>query len=96
MHPCRKRIVHFVVKQIPALFAYGNELLYRIIFFFQTHSCHKFLPTSTRNLNSGRSWPPKVFFPQMRGQYTTLAQLTPLRSPKRTVGNPPPDHSSLL
>src|SRR5580704_16208596 len=34
------------------------------------------------------------FFPPRYGQYATLAQLTPLRSPKRTVGNPPPDHSS--
>lgn len=36
----------------------------------------------------------EIFPPQRRGQYATLAQSTPLRSPKRTVGNPPPDHSS--
>jgi hypothetical protein len=38
--------------------------------------------------------PAKTFFHQRRGQYATLAQQTPLRSPKRTVGNPPPGHSS--
>jgi hypothetical protein len=36
----------------------------------------------------------EIFPPQRRGQYATLAQSTPLRSPKRTVGNPPPDRSS--
>src|SRR5580704_15509663 len=34
------------------------------------------------------------FLSKGHGQYATLAQLTPLRSPKRTVGNSPPDHSS--
>lgn len=38
--------------------------------------------------------PAKTLSHQRRGQYATLAQQTPLRSPKRTVGNPPPDHSS--
>jgi hypothetical protein len=38
--------------------------------------------------------PAKTFSNQRRGQYATLAQQTPLRSPKRTVGNPPPDRSS--
>ena len=36
----------------------------------------------------------EIFFQQRRRQYATLAQPTPLRSPKRAVGNPPPDHSS--
>ena len=48
MHLRRKRIVYFVVEQVSALFANGNELLYRIIFFFKTYCCHKFLPQSKR------------------------------------------------
>src|SRR6202521_1809643 len=48
MHLSRKRIVYFVVQQITALFAYGNELTYCIIFFFKTYCCHKFLPQSDR------------------------------------------------
>jgi hypothetical protein len=46
MHFGRKRVVHFVVQQVAPLFAYGNELAYRIIFFFKTHYGHKFLPQS--------------------------------------------------
>ena len=36
MHFGRKRIVHFVIQQVAALFADGNELPYCLIFFFQT------------------------------------------------------------
>ena len=45
---CRKRIVYFVVEQVTALFAYGNELAYRVIFLLKTHCCHAFLPQSDR------------------------------------------------
>src|SRR6266403_1776068 len=48
MHLCRKRIVYFVVEQITALFAYGNELAYCIVFLFKAYCCHKFLPQSDR------------------------------------------------
>src|SRR5580704_14253364 len=61
MHFRRKRIVHFVVKQVSSLFAYCNELLYSIIFFFKPYCCHEFLPPTTRNLNCGRLSPPKSF-----------------------------------
>jgi hypothetical protein len=36
MHFGGKRIVYFIVEQVPALFADGNELSYRIVFFFKT------------------------------------------------------------
>ncbi len=56
MHLCRKRIVYFVVEQVAvvveqvaALFAHGNELAYRIVFFFKAYCCHKFLPLLDRN-----------------------------------------------
>src|SRR5437773_7309819 len=49
MNLCRKRIVYFVVEQVAALFANGNELAYRIIFFFKAYCCHKFLPIAYRN-----------------------------------------------
>jgi len=39
MHLCRKRVVYFIVEQITALFAYGNELAYCIIFLFKTYCC---------------------------------------------------------
>src|SRR5690348_1075243 len=39
-----KRIVHFVVQQVPTLLADGYELAYRIVFFFKPYSCHKFPP----------------------------------------------------
>ena len=35
VHLGRKRIVHFVVKQVAALFADGNEGFYRFVFFFK-------------------------------------------------------------
>ena len=44
MHFGRERIVHFVVQQVAALFAYRNELAYRIIFFFKTCYSHEYLP----------------------------------------------------
>jgi hypothetical protein len=44
MHFRWERIVHFVVQQISALFAYRYELAYRVVFFFQYYCCHKFLP----------------------------------------------------
>jgi hypothetical protein len=47
MHFGRKRIVYFVIEQVSALFANGNELAYCIVFFFKT-CCHKFLPKSDR------------------------------------------------
>src|SRR5262249_16597971 len=37
----RKRIVDFVVKQIAALFANGNERFYRFVFFFKKNLRHK-------------------------------------------------------
>src|SRR5690242_790922 len=40
MHLRRKRIVHFVVQQISTLLADGNELLYRLVFLFQTYCRH--------------------------------------------------------
>ena len=40
----RKRVVYFVVEQVAALFAHGDELAYRIIFLFKAYCCHKFLP----------------------------------------------------
>jgi hypothetical protein len=89
MHFRRKRIVHFVVKQIPALFAHGNELLYRIIFFFKTHCCHEFLQATTPKLKCCRSAPPKSFFRERHRQYDTLAQSIPLRSPKELWRNLP-------
>jgi len=45
----RKRIVYFVVEQVAALFAHGNELAYRIVFLFKAYCCHKFLPLLDRN-----------------------------------------------
>jgi hypothetical protein len=45
----RKRIVYFVVEEVAALFADGNELAYRIVFFFETDYSHKFLPLSDRD-----------------------------------------------
>jgi hypothetical protein len=50
----RERIVYFVVEQVSALFAYGNELAYCIVFFFKT-CCHKFLPKSDRYLAHHRA-----------------------------------------
>jgi hypothetical protein len=41
MHFRRKRIVHFVVQQVAALLADGNELAYSIVFFFKPYCCHK-------------------------------------------------------
>ena len=46
MHFRRKGIVYFVIQQVAALFADGDELAYRIIFFFKADYCHKFLPQS--------------------------------------------------
>src|SRR5713226_7187058 len=49
-----KRIVYFVVQKVPTLFADGNELAYRIVFFFKTYCRHKFLPKSDCNSKPGR------------------------------------------
>src|SRR5277367_6134244 len=46
MHFRRKGIVYFVIQQVAALFADGDELAYCIIFFFKTDYCHKILPQS--------------------------------------------------
>ena len=48
MHFRGERIVHFVVQQVAAFFADGNELAYRVVFFFKAYCCHKFLPQSDR------------------------------------------------
>ena len=42
----RKDVVHFVVEQVAALLAHGNELAYRVVFFLKTQS-HKLLPRSS-------------------------------------------------
>src|SRR5215831_8730070 len=41
MHFGRKRIVDLVIKQVAALFADGNERLYRFVFFFKKNLRHK-------------------------------------------------------
>src|SRR5262245_40579410 len=41
MHFGRKRVVDLVVKQVAALFADGNERLYRLVFFFKKNLRHK-------------------------------------------------------
>jgi len=49
MHFRRKGIVYFVIQQIAALFADGNELLNCLVFFFKAYYCHRFLPQSDDN-----------------------------------------------
>jgi hypothetical protein len=44
MHLRWKRIVHFIIEQVATFFANGNQLAYRIIFFFKAYYCHRFLP----------------------------------------------------
>src|SRR5579859_1106608 len=46
MHFRRKRIVHFVIKQVAALFAQCNQRFYCFVFFFQNLLRHKLLPLS--------------------------------------------------
>jgi hypothetical protein len=46
VHFSRKRIIHLVIEQVTAFFSNGDQLLYRFVFFFKTHCCHKFLPLS--------------------------------------------------
>src|SRR2546429_7193566 len=41
--------LYFVVEQVTALLADGNELAYCIIFLFKAYCCHKFLPITYRN-----------------------------------------------
>src|SRR2546426_11687241 len=52
----RKRIVYLIVEQVAALLAHGNELAYRVIFFFKAYCRHKFLPLLNRNPKSSRAF----------------------------------------
>src|ERR1700675_147159 len=94
MHFRRKRIVHFVVKQIPALFAHGSELLYRIIFFFKTHCCHEFLQATTPKLKCCRSAPPKSFSAKGTGSMTRWRSQFLCGHQKNYGEISPPDRSS--
>jgi len=52
---------YFVVEQVAALFAHGNELPYRIVFLFKAYCCHKFLPLLDRNLKNSAYRRPSLF-----------------------------------
>jgi hypothetical protein len=65
----RKRIVYFVVEQVAALFAHGNELAYRIVFLFKAYCCHKFLPLLDRNPKNSRACRGPSLFAETRADW---------------------------
>src|SRR2546425_10976001 len=80
----RKRIVYLIVEQVAALLAHGNELAYRVIFFFKAYCRHKFLPLLNRNPKSSRAFTGTSSLAETRAGWLAGANHRDV-SPKRSL-----------